>query len=202
MAMKRRSFLALTSAVVLSTALNAGSALAASTEEAKALVQSVSSQVIALIKQPGAPLSKAPQLRSIMSQNVAMRDVAGFALGRYARGATPDQRNRYVEAYQDYVARTYAGKFSEYGGETIIVTNAQDVGRKGIFVNSTVNSKGQLINIGWQVREDRSGQLKIIDINVDGLSMAESQRSEFTRMIADMGGNIDAFIARLLTLGA
>jgi len=200
--MKRRSFLALTGAVAVSAMLNAGAAFAASTEEARALVQSVSNQVIALIKAPGAPQSKAPQLRSIMSQSVAMRDVAGFALGRYARGATPDQRNRYVEVYADYVARTYAGKFSEYGGETITVTNAQDVGRKGIFVNSTVNANGQIINIGWQVRENRSGQLKIIDINVDGLSMAESQRSEFTRMIADMGGNIDAFIDRLQTLGA
>ena len=200
--MIRRSFLSLAGAAALSVALSAGSALAASPEAAKSLVQNVSNQVIALIKQPGAANSKAGQLKSIMEQNVAMRDVAGFALGRYARGASPDQRNRYVAAYSDYVARTYAGKFSEYGGETITVTNAQDVGSKGIFVNSVVNANGQSINIGWQVNEDRNGALKIIDINVDGLSMAESQRSEFTRMLSEMGGNMDAFIARLQSLGA
>jgi len=199
--MKRRAFLSFAGAAALTVALQAGSAVAASPEDARALVQNVSGQVIDLIKQPGAAASKAPQLKAIMEQNLDMRQVAGFALGRYARGTSPAQRDRYVAVYSDYVARVYANRFSEYGGETITVNGAQDVGRKGIFVNSTVNFNGQTVNIGWQVRENRSGQLKIVDINVDGLSMAESQRSEFTRMIAEMGGDVDAFTTRLQSLG-
>ncbi len=199
--MKRRAFISLAGATALSVALSSGSALAASPEAARSLVQNVSNQVINLITQPGAAESKAPQLKVIMQQNIDMRRVAGFALGRFARGTSPAQRDRYVQVYSDYVSRVYANRFSEYGGETITVTNAQDVGRKGIYVNSTVNANGQKINIGWQVRENRSGELKIVDINVDGLSMAESQRSEFTRMISDLGGDVDAFIARLQTLG-
>jgi len=199
--MKRRAFLSLAGAAGLTVALQAGNAAAASPEAARSLVQNVSSQVIELIKQPGAAASKAPQLKAIMEQNLDMRQVAGFALGRYARGASPAQRDRYVAVYSDYVARVYSNRFSEYGGETITVKGAQDVGRKGIFVNSTVNFNGQTVNIGWQVRENRAGALKIVDINVDGLSMAESQRSEFTRMISEMGGDIDAFTTRLQTLG-
>ncbi len=199
--MKRRAFMSLAGAAALSVALQAGNAVAASPEAARALVQSVSNQVINLIKQPGVASSKAPQLKAIMQQHVDMRQVAGFALGRYARGASPAQRDRYVEVYSDYVARVYANRFSEYGGETITVRGAQDVGRKGVFVNSTVDFNGQTVNIGWQVRENRSGALKIVDINVDGLSMAESQRSEFTRMISELGGDVDAFTTRLQTLG-
>lgn len=200
--MKRRTFLSLTGGIALSTALSVSSAFAVSTGEATSLVQNVASQVIALIKQPGAPQSKAPQLKSIMSQNVDMRQVAGAALGRYARGASPSQRDRYVAAYEDYVARTYASKFSEYGGETIAISGAQDYGRKGVVVDSAVNSNGQIISIKWQVREDRGGQPKINDIIVEGLSMISSQQSEFEQMIQQMGGDIDAFIARLQTLGA
>ena len=199
--MKRRAFLSLVGAAAVSVALHAGNAVAASPEAARVLVQNVSAQVIGLIQQPGTPASKAPRLKAIMQQNVDMRQVAGFALGRYARGANPAQRDRYVAVYSDYVARVYANRFSEYGGETITVKGAQDVGRKGIFVNSTVNFNGQTVNIGWQVRENRSGMLKIVDISVDGLSMAESQRSEFTRMISELGGDIDAFTTRLQTLG-
>jgi len=199
--MKRRAFLSFAGAAALTVALQAGSAVAASPEDARALVQNVSGQVIDLIKQPGAAASKAPQLKAIMEQNLDMRQVAGFALGRYARGTSPAQRDRYVAVYSDYVARVYANRFSEYGGETITVNGAQDVGRKGIFVNSTVNFNGQTVNIGWQVRTNRGGVLKIVDINVDGLSMAESQRSEFTRMISEMGGDIDAFTTRLQSLG-
>lgn len=199
--MKRRAFLSLAGAAVLTVALQAGNAFASSPEAARALVQNVSAQVINLIKQPGSAASKAPQLKAIMQQNLDMRQVAGFALGRYARGTNPAQRDRYVAVYSDYVARLYANRFSEYGGETITVTGAQDVGRKGFFVNSTVNFNGQTVNIGWQVRANRSGELKIVDISVDGLSMAESQRSEFTRMISELGGDVDAFTTRLQTLG-
>lgn len=201
--MKRRSFLAMSAAIAFTGSLATGSAAHAVTpDQARSLIENVSQQVIALIQAPGTPRSKAPQLRAIMEQYFALRDVAGFALGRYARATSPAQRDVYVNTYADYVARTYADKFSEYAGEQITVTNAQDVGSKGVYVTSTVNSKGQLINIGWQVQADRNGQPKITDINVDGLSMAESQRADFTRMIADMGGDVDAFIARLQTLGA
>jgi len=200
--MKRRAFLSLSGAFALSTAMSVSSAFAVSTNEAQSLVQNVTTQVIALIKQPGGPQSKAGQLKSIMSQNVDMRQVAGAALGRYARGASPSQRDRYVAAYEDYVARTYANRFSEYGGETILINGAQDYGRKGVLVDSAVNSNGQVISIKWQVREDRSGQPKINDIIVEGLSMISSQQSEFEQMIQQMGGDIDAFIARLQTLGA
>lgn len=192
--MKRRSFIAMSAIAVAFASVTALSpAQAATTAQAKALVEGVCQQIIDLVKAPGSGPSKAPQLRVILEQNFAVRDVAGFALGRYARGASPAQRDRYVDVYADYVARTYAGKFSEYGGQTISVTNVQDVGRKGIFVNSQVNSNGQFINIGWQVQDDRSGRAKITDINVDGLSMAESQRSEFTRKLAELGGDLDAF---------
>jgi phospholipid transport system substrate-binding protein len=198
--MKRRSFLTLAASGLLAVSLNAGSALAASPEAAKAMVETVSVRLIDLIKQPGTPQSKVGPLKSLMEANVDVRQVAGFALGRYARGTTPDQRDRYVAAYSDYIARTYADRFSEYGGETIRVTGAQDFGRKGVFVSSEVNYNGQPVTIGWQVQNDRSGQMKIVDINVDGLSMAESQRADFTRMIADMGGDVDAFISRLQSL--
>ena len=170
------------------------------TDQATSLVRGVADQVITLIKAPGTPASKAPQLRAIMDRNVAMRDVAGFVLGRYARQTSPDQRDRYVEAYKDYVARTYAARFSEYGGQTIDVTGAQDYGSKGVYVSSTTTYNGQVVNIGWQVREDRNGQPQINDIVVDGLSMIESQRSDFARLIQQQGGDIDAFIQRLQTL--
>lgn len=200
--MNRRTLLSLAGAITLSTSIMATSAFAVTTEGAKALVQSVTSQVISLIQQPGAAQSKAPQLKAIMAQNADMRQVAGAALGRYARGTSPEQRDRYVNAYEDYVARTYADRFSEYGGETISVNGAQDYGSKGVVVDTSVNVNGQVISIKWQVRDDRSGQPKINDIIVEGLSMISSQQAEFTQMIQQMGGDIDAFITRLQTLGA
>jgi len=109
--MNRRTLLSFAGAVALSTGMAASSAFAVTTDQATSLVQNVTSQVIALIKQPGAAQSKAPQLKSILAQNVDMRQVAGAALGRYARGTSPDQRDRYVVAYENYLARTYANRF-------------------------------------------------------------------------------------------
>ncbi len=199
--MKRRTFFALTSAFTLSTMMSASSAFAVTTGEARSLVENVANQVLTLIRQPGAPQSKTGELKSIMAQSVDMRQVAGAALGRYARGTNPGQRDRYVAVYQDYVARIYANRFSEYSGETISINGAQDFGRKGVVVDSSVNANGQTINIKWQVRDNRSGQPKINDIIVEGLSMISSQQAEFTQMIQQLDGDVDAFITRLQTLG-
>ena len=109
--MNRRTLLSFAGAVAMTTSMAATSAFAVTTDQATSLVQNVTSQVISLIKQPGAAQSKAPQLKSILTQNVDTRGVAGAALGRYARGASPDQRDRYVAAYEDYLARTYANRF-------------------------------------------------------------------------------------------
>ena len=94
--MIRRTLLSLAGAAAFSVIMSAGHAVAASPEAARAMVQNVSAQVINLIKQPGSPQSKAGPLKSIMQQNVDMRQVAGFALGRYARGASPEQRDLVV----------------------------------------------------------------------------------------------------------
>ena len=197
--MNRRSFLAATAAA---SALAFAAPASASTDAATQLVRSVVDQVIGLIQSPAPREQKVSQLRSIMESNVAIRDVAGFALGRYARGTSPQQRDRYVDAYSGFVARTYVDRFSEYGGQQIDIVGAKDVGSKGIYVDSRTTFNGQFVNIGWLVRQDRSGQLKINDIIVDGLSMLESQRSEFTQMLSGMGGDVDGFIDRLSTMGA
>ncbi len=199
-ALKRRNFITFTGAFALSAVMGAHSAFAVTTSEARALVENVALQLLTLVKQPGSPQSKTGQLKSIMSQNVDMRQVAGAALGRYARGTSPAQRDRYVIAYQDYVARVYTSRFSQYSGETISINGAQDFGRKGVVVDSSVDSGGQVINIKWQVRDNRNGKPKINDIIVEGLSMISSQQAEFTQMIQDLDGDVDAFITRLQTL--
>lgn len=199
--MNRRILLTFVGALALSAGMGASNAYAVTTDQAKSLVQNVTSQVISLIQQPGAAQSKEGQLKAIMAQNADMRQIAGAALGRYARGTSPDQRTRYVDAYENYVARVYTKRFSEYGGEQINIIGAQDVGRKGVIVDSSVNVNGQVIRIKWQVRDNRSGQPKINDIIVEGLSMISSQQAEFTEMLQQMGGDVDAFIARLQTLG-
>lgn len=194
--MNRRSFMA--AAVATSAVLaSANVSHAISDADAETLVRSVTDRVIRLITAPTDRTTKEEAFKSLMEESADLRQVAGFAVGRYARSMSPAQKDRYVEAFKSFIARTYVKRFDEYQGETISVLRTRDGGNRGVLVESEIARAGQPpLAVGWLVN-DRSGRPLIADLQVEGISMAQSQRSEFTAMIDERSGNIDRFIADL-----
>ncbi len=197
--MNRRFFLAGTAASGLSLVAT-GTALAQSAESAQALVKQVSDAVLTLIRSPAGQSEKRAEFIRIMDQYADMRAIAGFALGRYARTMPNSLKGRYVEAFKKFVAATYVGQFSEYSGETIDVGRAR-AGSNGYLVDTTLQRGTQApLQVGWQI-SDRSGRPLIVDFVVEGVSMATSQRSEFTSLIGSYGGDTEKFVEYLESKG-
>ncbi len=193
---ERRQFLTATTAFFGATALTA-LPVQASEDAAVALVKSVQDQILALIRSPGSAMSKEPQFRRIMDENADMRQIAGFALGRYARGMSDAQKARYIEAFKNFVTHTYVKRFDEYQGEKMDIIRTRDGGRSGYLVDTEVRRGSEpALVVGWLI-SDRSGRPLVADLVVEGVSMNTSQRSEFTSMIDSMGGDLDRFIADL-----
>jgi len=194
--MKRRIFLAGAAAMAIGTGLSKPSE-AIEPSQAVALVQRVTNEILALIAASGSQQSKERTFIAIMDRSANMRQIAGFSLGQFARGMSDAQKARYIPAFKQLIAKIFVNRFNEYQGESIEVTRARDAGRRGVFVEAQARRAGDLpINFGWLV-DDRAGRPLITDLTIEGVSMAQSQRSEFTAQIAGLGGNLDAFIRQL-----
>lgn len=167
--------------------------------DAKGFVKSLADQALSVLadnKLSNGDREKA--FRALFVGHFDVNALSRFALGRYWRTASKDQRNEYQRLFADFIVASYAARLNEYSGETIAIKSARETGRNGeVFVQSVIDRpSGQTIRVDWRVR-DRNGKLAIIDVVVEGVSMAITQRDEFSSVIAKSGGKVDGLITRL-----
>jgi phospholipid transport system substrate-binding protein len=110
---------------------------------------------------------------------------------------TPGQQQQYVAAFADYISNAYAQRFSEYAGDPDIrMGRVIDAGQKGMLVETPIHQEGKPIAVEWLV-SDRGGRVEIIDIIIEGVSMATTQREEIASMFQRRGQDVDALITGL-----
>lgn len=125
-------------------------------------------------------------------------EISRFVLGRYWRGATPEQQQRFLDLFKEITVLTWSRRFQDYGGETLDVTKVAKDGEQGMFVESRINraTGGQPIPVTWRLRR-RDGRFQIVDIIVEGVSMAITHRSEYTSAVRGNGGNLDGLLTAM-----
>lgn len=180
----------------------AAPALALTEADATSLVQKTIDDLKALLREPGTGRSRAEQLRAIMEERANVPLLARFVAGRTWRDMSDDQKARFTAAYSKFLAITYSRRFDEYSGDpNINLGRTIDAGRKGYLVQSPITpASGPDIAVEWLV-SDRGGRVEIVDIVIEGISMAATQRDEIGAMIDKRGGDVEALIADLKAAG-
>lgn len=125
--------------------------------------------------------------RDILSKGFAMDYIARLVLGRHRRSASKAQMEEYTRIFPDYILNIYVSRLTEYGDEQFIVGDTVPAGKKDLFVRSEiVRPDGPPVAADWRVRI-RKGKFKIIDLKIEGISMAATQRERFSAKIAEVG---------------
>lgn len=140
---------------------------------------------------------KKEKFRGLLREGFDIRTLGRFAVGRYWRKASKAQRNEYRELFTEYIVQTYAARFKQYSGEKLQVSEQRAAGKKDTIVKSQlIRPEGAPVRIEWRVR-DRKHKLLVIDIIVEGVSMAITQRDEFSSVIRRGGGDFATLLAVL-----
>ena len=166
--------------VVLSTAGTAR----ATVNDAAHFISQLGNQAIDTLRATNLTLDqREARFRGLLSQGFDLRFIGRFVLGRHWRGATPDQQNDYIALYGEYLLQIYSARLGGYSGETLTVTGARQANDKDIIVSTVLERpSGSSIVADWRVRAI-DGRYRIIDIAVEGVSMAVTQRSEFASVV-------------------
>ena len=105
--------------------------------------------------------------------------IGRFVIGRYWRAATPGQRGEYLALYSEFFLQTYASRIADYAGHSFAVTSVRAVNARDFVVRTEIaRAGGRPFTTDWRVRLI-DGRYRVIDIMVEGISMAVTQRSEF-----------------------
>ncbi len=137
------------------------------------------------------------RVRDILQKNFDVQAIGKFALGTYWRDASETQRKEYMGLFEDMIVQTYTTRFEDYSGQQLKVTGSTPSGSTDFIVDSQVIQKdGPPVNLQWRVRS-KDGGLHIVDVVVEGVSMSITQRSDFSSVIQNGGGTVDALLSSL-----
>ena len=156
---------------------------------ASAFMQSLGSKAIGELTNPAVPQpERQARFRALLDEHFDVPAIAKFTLGRYWRTATDEQRTEFSKLFEDFIVQSYSTRFAEYHGESFQVAGSS-VDESGVTV---VHSKIDMpssedIRVDWHLRA-AGGSFVIVDIVVEGVSMAVTQRSEFASVIQSRGG--------------
>ena len=195
--MQRRHWLF---SLITAAAVFASPLAMAQVEAPDALVKRISSDVLADVKADPA-IQKGDISRIItlvdakIMPNVNFSRMTSMAVGRAWRQATPEQQKQLQDEFKTLLVRTYAGALGEVRDQTLsfkpMRSRPEDT---EVVVRSEVRGKGEPIQLDYRLEKTDSGW-KIYDLNVLGVWLVETYRSQFAQEINTKG--IDGLIANL-----
>ncbi|MES2843081.1 MAG: ABC transporter substrate-binding protein [Pseudomonadota bacterium] len=196
--MKRRSWL---TALVITAAGVMSVPAIAQDEAPDALIKRLSSDVLASVKAD--PAIQAGDVNRIVAlvdskilPSVNFTRMTSSAVGRFWRQATPAQQKQLQDEFKILLVRTYSGALGEVKDQTVTFKPMRSKPEDTeVVVRSEVRGKGDPIQLDYRMEKTASGW-KIYDINVLGVWLVETYRTQFAQEINAKG--IDGLIASLV----
>ena len=132
------------------------------------------------------PEKRMAALRDLVRRSFNLELTSQFVLGKYWNQATAQQRAQFQDLFTEYLLNSYARHLGSYRAETLSIVGSHLVGRKDVLVETSVEGSDGTANPIWRVRAE-AGAYKIIDVSIDGVSLALTQRREFAAVINRQG---------------
>lgn len=198
--MNRRIFSHVIGASLALALLAAGPAVRAADEAPDALIKRTSTEVLDAIK-----ADKAVQAGDV-SKIVALVDtkvmphvnftrMTAAAVGRNWRQATPEQQKRLQDEFKILLVRTYSGALAQVKDQTVNVKPLRAAAADTeVQVRTEVIGRGDPIQLDYRMEKTATGW-KIYDLNVLGIWLVETYRTQFAQEISAKG--VDGLIAAL-----
>ena len=125
---------------------------------------------------------KLTRFRAEFTEALDLKNIGQFVLGIYWRKATPTEKEEFLKAFMDFTTKTWADRFDSYQGQKIVFSGVRNAERNQFYVDST---------------KQKDNSYRIIDIIVEGVSMAMSYRNEYSAFLQTHGGSVRALTEEL-----
>ncbi len=156
--------------------------------ESKKFVEEIGNKIISIANEKGSPEEKKKEKIITVIDDVIDTDwIARFVLGKNYKSFSEQEKDRFIKLYRDFMINTYGPKFKNYNGRKFTVNDV--VEQKGFYLAKAEflpKDSNNPIYVDFRVKE-RQGKLVILDFIAEGISLIETQRSEFNSAISQKG---------------
>jgi phospholipid transport system substrate-binding protein len=130
---------------------------------------------------------KQQRFRAMFKEYFDLPGIGRFVLTRFWKAATPEEQAKFTTLFEDVIVYTWSRRFSEYNGQTLKVTGNQADGDNGSLVKTTIIGKNNAsFTVEWRLRKRPEG-LKVLDVVIEGVSMAITYRQDYSTIISQTG---------------
>ena len=142
---------------------------------------------------------KIEELKLIAKDTVDIKGIGFYTLGSYRKTINKDQKEMYISLFEQYFLKTFSSRLAEYSNPEIQVNSKSVLNENYTIVSSILVSTEQRpeVKINWRVYTKDPKNPKIRDLVIEGLSLARTQKEEFSSIIESNDGDINALFAVL-----
>ena len=142
---------------------------------------------------------KINKLKNIAKETVDIDGIGLYTLGSYRKGLSDNQKEKYLDLFEEYFLKTFASRLAEYSNPEIKVSTSKQLNENYSMVSSTLVATEQRpeVKIDWRIYTKNPENLLIRDLIIEGLSLARTQKEEFASIIQSNDGEIEALFETL-----
>ncbi|WP_138379937.1 MlaC/ttg2D family ABC transporter substrate-binding protein [Luteithermobacter gelatinilyticus] len=162
---------------------------AANQQEALRFIENITARALEVMRDADMPQEEREQhFREILHDGFAVDKIGQLVLGRHRKKATPQELQTYHDLFPEFLIKVYATRLSKLETKDIVIGRIIPHGSKDLFIRSQViDDKNETFDVDWRVRPYGDSGYKILDIKIEGISMARTQRDDFTSRVLDSG---------------
>jgi len=142
---------------------------------------------------------KIKKLKQIASETVDINGIGYYTLGTYRKNINEDQKKEYSNLFEQYFLKSFASRLAEYSNPEIEVVSKKKLNENYTMVSSILVGTEQRpeVKIDWRIYTKNPENPLIRDLIIEGLSLARTQKEEFSSIIQSNDGDINALFSTL-----
>ena len=162
-------------------------------------VQSTIDKASEILSSDNSKDKKIAELRNIAKNTVDIKGIGFYSLGSHRKSLDSDQKKEYLKIFEQYFLKSFSSRLAEYSDPKIRVDSQEKLNEKYTMVSSTLlagDDKPE-VKIDWRIVTKDPNNPLIIDVVIEGVSLAKVQKEEFNSIIQSNNGDINMLFTSL-----
>ena len=142
---------------------------------------------------------KIEKLKQIASETVDVKGIGYYTLGAYRKNISDNEINQYEMLFEQYFLKSFSSRLAEYSNPEIEVISKKKLNENYTMVSSILVGTEQRpeVKIDWRIYTKKPENPLIRDLIIEGLSLARTQKEEFSSILNSNDGDINALFSKL-----
>ena len=167
--------------------------------EPDVFVQSTVNRASQILSKNISKEEKISELKSIAKETVDIKGIGFYSLGSNRKSLTDIQKKEYLILFKNYFLKSFSSRLSEYTNPQIEVKNKEVLNENYTIVNSVLIATAERpeVKIDWRIYTKNKDNPLIRDLIIEGLSLARTQKEEFSSILNSNDGDINVLFKTL-----